>query len=186
MWGQGSVDSAQSSRLCGGTTATVGCFSTGSKQCRPVEYEPTRGRGRAASSRLHPRSRLAGSNPPRFAPDYPGAATTARGVTTRTGRQAPGERATRAVPTAMAEVPFAQSAVAAMAPAETMAEVPIPEAIVGAFIGKGGSGHLCRAESALVSPTTLGVCTDGSINDYRFLYLPSQYSNTSCVRKPLS
>ena len=63
----------------------------------------------------------------------------------------------------MAEVPFAQSAAAAMAapapvaaaPAETMAEVPIPEAIVGAFIGKGGSGlrHLGRSRSA-ASPMT--------------------------------
>ena len=53
----------------------------------------------------------------------------------------------------MAEVPFAQSAVAAMAPAETMAEVPIPEAIVGAFIGKGGSGlrHLGRTSGCKIN-----------------------------------
>ena len=64
------------------------------------------------------------------------------------------ESATRArVATAMAEVPFAQSAAAAMAPAETMAEVPIPEAIVGAFIGKGGSGlrHLGRTSGCKIN-----------------------------------
>ena len=60
----------------------------------------------------------------------------------------------------MAEVPFAQSAAAmaapapvAAAPAETMAEVPIPEAIVGAFIGKGGSGlrHLGRMSGCKIN-----------------------------------
>ena len=50
----------------------------------------------------------------------------------------------------MAEVPFAQGAAA---PAETMAEVPIPEAIVGAFIGKGGSGlrHLGRTSGCKIN-----------------------------------
>ena len=40
-----------------------------------------------------------------------------------------------------------------MAPAETMAEVPIPEAIVGAFIGKGGSGlrHLGRTSGCKIN-----------------------------------